>query len=157
MQTEQLEKQNWLSLSGRILEGGFELKDLIEADETRALFRVRVLGDRELVATALFRRADPTSADRQVELWQTVRELRDEIRGGGRDHDGVRIARQLDVRHVVGEARIPQVRHHGGRAAPWPVESLDDGCRPVSARRAPRTRLGGLPGLVNGCVRFPFS
>ena len=77
MQTEQLEKQNWMSLSGRILEGGFELKDLIEADENRALFRVRVLGDRELVATGLFRRADPTSADRQVELWQTVRELRD--------------------------------------------------------------------------------
>jgi len=77
MQTEQLEKQNWMSLSGKILEGGFELKDLIEADETRALFRVRVLGDRELVATALFRRADLTGADRQVELWQTVRELRD--------------------------------------------------------------------------------
>lgn len=77
MQTEQLEKQNWMSLSGRILEGGFELKDLIEADETRALFRVRVLGDRELVATGLFRRTDPTSADRQVDLWGAVRGLRD--------------------------------------------------------------------------------
>ena len=77
MQTEQLEKQNWMSLSGKILEGGFELKDLIEADEAHALFRVRVLGDRELVATALFRRLDAASAERQVELWQTVRELRD--------------------------------------------------------------------------------
>src|SRR3954453_800771 len=77
MQTEQLQKQNWMSLSGKILEGGFELKDLIEADETRALFRVSVLGDRELVATALFRRLDGAGADRQVELWQTVRQLRD--------------------------------------------------------------------------------
>ncbi|MFL6452103.1 MAG: protein kinase domain-containing protein [Bryobacteraceae bacterium] len=66
-----------MSLSGKILEGGFELKDLIEADETRAVFRVRVLGDRELVATALFRRLEPAGAERQVELWQTVRELRD--------------------------------------------------------------------------------
>src|SRR3954469_18523465 len=77
MQTEQLGKQNWMSLSGKILEGGFELKDLIEADENRALFRVRVLGDRDLVSTALFRRLDPASADRQVELWQMVRDLRD--------------------------------------------------------------------------------
>src|SRR4051812_31191226 len=77
MQTEQLEKQNWMSLSGKILEGGFELKDLIEADDTRALFRARVLGDRELVATALFRRLDAASADRQVELWEGVRALRD--------------------------------------------------------------------------------
>jgi hypothetical protein len=78
MQTEQIEKQNWMSLSGRILEGGFELKDLIEADDTRALFRVRVLGDRELVATASFRRLDPADANRQAELWQSVRDLRDQ-------------------------------------------------------------------------------
>src|SRR5436305_14464360 len=77
MQTEQLEKQNWMSLSGRMLEGGFELKDLIEADDTRALFRVRVLGDRELLATTLFRRIDPKSANAQVNLWQAVREIRD--------------------------------------------------------------------------------
>ncbi len=77
MQTEQLEKQNWMSLSGKILEGGFELKDLIEADDSRALFRARVLGDREMVATALFRRLDAASADRQVELWKSVREFRD--------------------------------------------------------------------------------
>ncbi len=77
MQTEQLEKQNWMSLSGKILEGGFELKDLIEADDSRAVFRVRVLGDRELVATALFRRLDSAGANRQVELWETVRDFRD--------------------------------------------------------------------------------
>lgn len=96
MQTEQLQKQNWMSLSGKILEGGFELKDLIEADETRALFRVRVLGDRELVATALFRRLDGTGADRQVELWQTVRHLRDPhlnspLGSGVTDLNGVRM------------------------------------------------------------------
>jgi len=77
MQTEQLEKQNWMSLSGKVLEGGFELKDLIEADDMRAVFRVRVLGDRELVATAVFRRIDPAGANRQIELWETVRAFRD--------------------------------------------------------------------------------
>ena len=31
----------------------------------------------------------------------------------GRDDDRVHAARELDVRHVVGEARVPEVGHHG--------------------------------------------
>src|SRR6185312_2033535 len=31
----------------------------------------------------------------------------------GSGHDRVHAARELDVRHVVGEARVPEVRHHG--------------------------------------------
>jgi hypothetical protein len=39
-----------------------------------------------------------------------LRQLRDEVGAGRRDHDGVGLAAQVDVRHVVGLARVP-LRH----------------------------------------------
>lgn len=67
---------NWTGLSGAILPGGYELKELLEADGAAAQFRVRVLGDRELDAVAQFISVSPEEIRRQVDGWQLVRELR---------------------------------------------------------------------------------
>src|SRR3954464_13329580 len=77
IRTEPLQTQpRWTSLSGTILEGGYELQDLLEATDTEARFKVRVLGDRDLESVAsLFRIADE-EIERHIELWQNVRLLR---------------------------------------------------------------------------------
>ncbi len=66
----------WTSLSGTILEGGYELQDLLEASDTEARFKVRVLGDRELESVVLMFALPEAEVTRQVELWQTARALR---------------------------------------------------------------------------------
>ena len=77
IRTEPLQTQpRWTSLSGTILEGGYELQDLLEATNAEARFKVRVLGDRELESVAsLFQMAE-AEIERQIELWQNVRMLR---------------------------------------------------------------------------------
>jgi len=78
MQTAQSQNQSgWTRLSGRILEGGYELQDLLEADTLRAVFKVRVLGDRELDCVATFFQLPEAESSRQVEIWESVRSLRD--------------------------------------------------------------------------------
>jgi hypothetical protein len=66
----------WTSLSGTILEGGYELQDLLEATATKARFQVRVLGDRELESSALLFPIPEAEIERQVELWQNIKALR---------------------------------------------------------------------------------
>lgn len=66
----------WTSLSGRILAGGFELQEILAADEWQANLKVRVLGDRELDCAAHCFRLPPDIAEAQVALWQITRELR---------------------------------------------------------------------------------
>ncbi len=66
---------DWKSLPGLILDGGYELKDIVEAERERATIRVRVLGDYTLRASARFYLADPISAERQAELWANLRDL----------------------------------------------------------------------------------
>src|SRR3954468_12581832 len=66
----------WTSLSETILEGGYELQDLLEATDTKARFKVRVLGDRELESFALLFPIPEAEIERQVELWQNVKALR---------------------------------------------------------------------------------
>ncbi|MFL6464462.1 MAG: protein kinase domain-containing protein, partial [Bryobacteraceae bacterium] len=77
IRTEPLQTQpRWTSLSGTILEGGYELQDLLEATDTEARFKVRVLGDRELESVASIFQMAEAEIERQVELWQNVRMLR---------------------------------------------------------------------------------
>jgi hypothetical protein len=66
----------WTNLSGTILEGGYELQDLLEATPTKARFQVRVLGDRELESSALLFPIPEAEIERQVELWQNIKALR---------------------------------------------------------------------------------
>src|SRR3954453_23522750 len=78
MQTAQSQNQSgWTRLSGRILEGGYELQDLLEADNLRALLKVRVLGDRELDCVETFFQLPEPESSRQIEIWESVRALRD--------------------------------------------------------------------------------
>ena len=47
---------------------------------------------------------------REQVVGHAVRELGEEVGGGGRDHDRVGFTRQIDVRHVVRHARVPLAR-----------------------------------------------
>jgi serine/threonine protein kinase len=64
---------DWNSLSGVILDGGYELKEILEAQKELAIIRVRVLGDYTLSAFATFYLLPRPDAKRQVEYWQTLR------------------------------------------------------------------------------------
>src|SRR5579884_3306011 len=74
-QLAQTEPQ-WPSLSGRVLEGGYEVGELAEADETGAKFRIRVLGDRSTEAFAQVVRATGSTAEEQLAIWETARQLK---------------------------------------------------------------------------------
>jgi eukaryotic-like serine/threonine-protein kinase len=63
----------WQSLPGMTLDGGYELKEIVEAERTRATIRVRVLGDYMLKAFASFYVLEADAAKKQVELWDAVR------------------------------------------------------------------------------------
>ena len=65
----------WASLSSHVLEGGYELEELIAADSTRAKFRVRVLGGNGQEAFAEMYRGDEAAAQEQVAIWEKVRAL----------------------------------------------------------------------------------
>ena len=49
---------------------------------------------------------------REQVVAESVRDFREEIGRRGRDHDDVPVARELDVAHAVGHARVPHVRMH---------------------------------------------
>ena len=87
---------SWTDLSGAILPGGYELKELLEADDAEAQFRARVLGDREVDAVAQFIQASPEETARQVSAWELMRELRHAnltvpLGTGSWDRDGVEL------------------------------------------------------------------
>jgi hypothetical protein len=60
---------------GKVLEGGYELGEIIAADEQSATFRVRVLGDSALEAVAHLYSCDEAGAEEQVAIWQGLREV----------------------------------------------------------------------------------
>ena len=66
---------DWKSLSGTTLDGGYELKEIVEAEQGLATFRVRVLGDYTLRALARFYVVDKATAQEQVNVWQAVHRL----------------------------------------------------------------------------------
>jgi len=63
---------DWNCLTGVTLDGGYELKEIIEADREHAILRVRVLGDYTLKSSALFWHREGSLARRQVEQWQSL-------------------------------------------------------------------------------------
>lgn len=67
---------NWSRLEGTTLEGGYQLAELLQADETAATFRVRVLGDFRRKALANFYDTTGAAADEQVALWKSARAIR---------------------------------------------------------------------------------
>ena len=72
--TEVISKSpDWKSLSGKVLEGGYELKEIIEAEREKAKFRVRVLGDYSLKAAASFYILEGNEADDQIGVWGALR------------------------------------------------------------------------------------
>jgi hypothetical protein len=66
---------DWMSFRGVVLDGGYQLGDMIAADSQFAAFRVRVLGDASLEAIAQFYACDPAKADEQLAVWKTIQEL----------------------------------------------------------------------------------
>jgi serine/threonine protein kinase len=69
-------KPDWISLKGLTLEGGYELGALLEAKDSTAHFRTRVLGDSSLAAYASFYLADGPVANEQLQVWQDLRRLK---------------------------------------------------------------------------------
>jgi hypothetical protein len=77
MRTDQVQTEtNWTSLKGTVLSGGYELQDFLEGEPASASFKVRVLGDRFLQATAKFFHIEPGKIERQLAVWETTRLLR---------------------------------------------------------------------------------
>lgn len=69
-------KADWIGLRGKILEGGFELGDVLEAKDTVAHFRARVLGYSSVAAYASFYAAEGPAATEQLQVWQDLRSLK---------------------------------------------------------------------------------
>jgi len=67
-------KIDWSTLSGVILEGGYELKEVLEGRETAARLRVRILGSGGKTGVAYFMHLVPADAEDQLDIWNTLRE-----------------------------------------------------------------------------------
>ncbi|MBV9611018.1 MAG: protein kinase [Acidobacteriaceae bacterium] len=65
----------WAQLSGRVLEGGYELEELLESQTNSAKFRVRVLGDRTIRAFVDIVRAEGRAAEERLQTWEAARRL----------------------------------------------------------------------------------
>lgn len=68
---------DWKSLTGKTLSGGYELKEIIKADNDQATLRVRVLGDYSLKAAASFYVLEKAQGEEQVAIWETARTVGD--------------------------------------------------------------------------------
>lgn len=78
MPTEQLHTEpRWAGLPGKVLEGGYELQDLLEADQDRAKYKIRVLGAGATDAVVSLVRAEGAAAASQVAVWDAVRNVGD--------------------------------------------------------------------------------
>ena len=147
MLTEQTHVEpNWAVLPGAILDGGYQLEELLEADPSQAAFRVRVLGDRSIEAVATFFRAPAESGEEQIEIWTAMKELRSAnlnapLASGRREVDG------NGVVYVV--MRRPDER--------LSAVLTDRALTPEEARELFLSVSAGLAklhenGLVHGCV-----
>ena len=66
---------NWGSLQGVMLEGGYELTEIVSADETAAIFKVRVLGDYLRKSMVKLFRAAGEAAEEQLSIWESLKYL----------------------------------------------------------------------------------
>jgi serine/threonine protein kinase len=89
-------KPNWATFSGTLVPGGYEVRDIIEADAEQARFRIRVLGDWSATAFLDIFHADDRPAEEQVALWAAAKELRhpnlsSPLAAGELDHQGAHL------------------------------------------------------------------
>ena len=67
-------KINWSSLSGVILDGGYELKEVLDGRDNGAKVRVRILGSGGRTGVAYFLHLEPADAEDQLDIWHTLQE-----------------------------------------------------------------------------------
>ena len=67
-------KIDWSKLSDVILEGGYELKEVLDLRDNAAKLRVRILGSGGKTGVAYFMHLDPADAADQFDIWNTLRE-----------------------------------------------------------------------------------
>jgi len=67
-------KIDWSSLPGVILDGGYELKEVLDAHDDAAKVRVRILGSGGKTGLAYFLYLEPADAEDQLDIWRTLRE-----------------------------------------------------------------------------------
>jgi len=118
MLTEQTHTEpNWKLFPGTILDGGYEMEELLQADERRARFKIRVLGDRTIDALASVFPVGGTAAQEQIEAWEMLRRaphlnLSKPLATGKRELDGVEfiyvVLRRADetLNGVLGERAL---------------------------------------------------
>jgi eukaryotic-like serine/threonine-protein kinase len=66
---------NWGSLQGTMLEGGYELTEMLGADPAAATFKLRVLGDYSRKALAKLFKVQGEAANEQLSLWEAAKSL----------------------------------------------------------------------------------
>ncbi|HEX4748706.1 MAG TPA: hypothetical protein VH302_04110 [Bryobacteraceae bacterium] len=66
----------WTFLAGTILDGGYEIKELLHAEHGKSVFRVRILGDRDTNATVTFLALNEQETAEQLAIWQSTKVLR---------------------------------------------------------------------------------
>jgi serine/threonine protein kinase len=141
---------DWKSLPGLILDGGYELKGIVEAESEHAVIRVRVLGDYTLKAFASFFLVDPTAARKQAELWESLRAFDRKTNLSTPLSAGTLLLNDSSILYVV--LQIPDERLE---------EILEQrALRPEEATEALRCAARALEdlhanGLVHGCVSPP--
>lgn len=67
---------DWSSLEGTTLEGGYQVGELLSADDRTACFQIRVLGEYGRHAVATFYRGAGSAVEEELDLWKRVREIR---------------------------------------------------------------------------------
>ncbi len=118
MLTEQTHTEpNWKLFPGTILDGGYEMEELLQADERRARFKIRVLGDRTIDALASVFPVGGNAAQEQIEAWELLRRaphlnLSKPLATGKRELDGAEfiyvVLRRADetLNAVLGERAL---------------------------------------------------
>ena len=76
MSYHEIAESAWHNLQGVILDGGYELKDALELSDRAAAFKVRILGSGGREGTAYFLQLDSKDATDQIDIWETLREIR---------------------------------------------------------------------------------
>ncbi len=138
---------DWKSLAGTTLDGGYELKEIVQADQSTATLRVRVLGDYTLKALARFYVVEKSAAQEQVTIWQTVHWLEQKTNLSAPLGAGRLLLNGLTIAYLVFQV---------------PDETLADAIRsralaPEEALEVLRSAARGLSelhaaGFVHGCV-----
>lgn len=66
---------DWSKLPGTVLEGGYEIQELLAADESGRTFKIRVLGDASAQVVMRAFEADAATADEQIAVWNSAKTL----------------------------------------------------------------------------------